>query len=113
MEDACAALALGTPAVQVSTRHVFSQLPSDVDVDAPIVAALKRAVDAGGEPVRIEGVSAWTDAALLNAAGVPAICFGPGDMGMAHADEEWVDESEIERATAVLSRLALEWCGSR
>jgi hypothetical protein len=32
-------------------------------------------------------------------------------MGLAHADEEWVDEAEIERATAVLTRLALDWCG--
>jgi len=47
---------------------------------------------------------------LLNAAGIPAICFGPGDIGLAHAAEEYVIVSEIERATRVLERLALQWC---
>jgi acetylornithine deacetylase len=64
-----------------------------------------------GEAVRVEGMSAWTDAALLNDAGIPAICFGPGDMGLAHAAEEWVQVDEIERATRVLTRLALTWTG--
>ena len=54
-------------------------------------------------------MSAWTDAALLNEAGIPAICFGPGDIALAHADEEWVTVAEIERATRVLTRLALDW----
>ena len=60
----------------------------------------------------IEGMSAWTDAAILNAAGIPAICFGPGDIKLAHAAEEWVPVVEIERATAVLTRMALDF-GSR
>jgi acetylornithine deacetylase/succinyl-diaminopimelate desuccinylase-like protein len=54
-------------------------------------------------------MSAWTDAALLNDAGIPAICFGPGDIKLAHAAEEWVEVGEIERATRVLSRLAREF----
>jgi acetylornithine deacetylase len=58
----------------------------------------------------MEGLSAWTDAALFNAAGVPAICFGPGDIGLAHAAEEWVSEEEIRKATDVLARLAGDWC---
>ena len=70
-----------------------------------------RALDASGETVRIEGMTAWTDAALLNAAGIPAICFGPGDISLAHAAEEWVSVSEIERATKVLARLVTEWFG--
>jgi acetylornithine deacetylase len=58
-------------------------------------------------------MSAWTDAALLNAAGIPAICFGPGDMTLAHANREWVELSEVDRACDVLADLALAWCGSR
>jgi acetylornithine deacetylase len=92
-------------------RATFSQLPSDVAVDAPIVRALEDALGETGEEVRVEGMTAWTDAALLNAAGIPAICFGPGDIRLAHAAEEYVPVGEIERATAVLERLARQWCG--
>ncbi|HEX6535996.1 MAG TPA: ArgE/DapE family deacylase [Gemmatimonadaceae bacterium] len=86
-----------------------AQGPSDVSTDAPIVRALARALEGVGEAVRIEGMSAWTDAALLNEAGIPAICFGPGDIGLAHAAEEWVEAGEIRRAADALERLAREW----
>ena len=59
-----------------------------------------------GESGRVRACRAWTDAALLNAAGIPAICFGPGDISLAHAAEEYVPVDEIERATRVLARLA-------
>jgi acetylornithine deacetylase len=58
-------------------------------------------------------MTAWTDAALLNDAGIPAICFGPGDISLAHAAEEWVSIDEIERATTVLAGLARTWCAAR
>ena len=53
---------------------------------------------------------AWTDAALLNEAGIPTVCFGPGDIGLAHAAEEWVALEEVERAAAVLEALVRAWC---
>jgi acetylornithine deacetylase len=62
-----------------------------------------------GEPVAHEGMSAWTDAALLNDAGIPAICYGPGDITLAHAAEEFVPLDEVERGTRVLTRLATLW----
>jgi acetylornithine deacetylase len=54
-------------------------------------------------------MSAWTDAAVLNDAGIPAICFGPGDIALAHAAEEYVDRREIETAATVLTELAVRW----
>jgi len=92
---------------------IEAQLPSDVSVEAPVVEMLKRAMlDANVEPV-IEGMSAWTDAAILNSAGIPAICFGPGDISLAHAKEEFVAISEIEQATAVLTRMARDWMSEK
>ena len=58
----------------------------------------------------VQGLSAWTDAALLNDAGIPAVCFGPGDIALAHAATEYVPLSEIDAATAVLTAFALDWC---
>jgi acetylornithine deacetylase len=112
IERVCDSVRRREPALQATVQHVFSQLPSDVAVDAPICNALSETLKRNGEAVRIAGMSAWTDAALLNAAGIPAICFGPGDMTLAHANSEWVELSEVDRACDVLTDLALTWCGS-
>ena len=111
MERACAAVKARRPTFAAEVRVLMAQEPSDVAVDAPIAAALDVALRGCGEPVRVAGMSAWTDAALLNAAGIPAICFGPGDISLAHAAEEYIPLDEIDRATAVLAALAHRWCG--
>jgi acetylornithine deacetylase len=97
------------PELAATTSLLFEQPPSDVSVEAPIVRALDGAIRACGEEVHVTGMSAWTDAAILNEAGIPAICFGPGDIALAHAAEEYVRVDEIERATLVLAALAMEW----
>lgn len=97
------------PELLATTSLLFEQPPSDVSVEAPIVRALDSAIRACGEEVHVTGMSAWTDAAILNEAGIPAICFGPGDISLAHAAEEYVRVDEIERATLVLAALAMEW----
>jgi acetylornithine deacetylase len=92
-----------------SIRVTMEQQPSDVSTSAPIVQALAQSLANVGIRESIAGMTAWTDAALLNAAGIPAICFGPGDIGLAHAAEEFVPVKEIEDATRVLTDLALRW----
>ncbi|MCC6245699.1 MAG: M20/M25/M40 family metallo-hydrolase [Gemmatimonadaceae bacterium] len=57
----------------------------------------------------VEGLSCWTDAALFQAAGIPALCYGPGDISRAHSANEWVECSQIERATQVLERVCSAW----
>jgi acetylornithine deacetylase len=110
VEHACARVRARRPTFAADVAVTVAQQPSDVDPDAPVVRQLAAALRESGEAVRVEGMSAWTDAALLNAAGVPAICFGPGDIALAHAAEEFVIIEEIERATAVLTRFARAWC---
>ncbi|MCR4340705.1 MAG: M20/M25/M40 family metallo-hydrolase [Gemmatimonadaceae bacterium] len=99
------------PNLKATATLKTAQLPSDVPVSAPIVRALEAALEDEGEEPRIEGLTAWTDAALFNAAGIPAICFGPGDIALAHAAEEYVPLDEIQTATAVLARLLHRWSG--
>ena len=91
-------------------RLLVAQGPSDVPVDSSLVRGLESALRAEGAHVAIEGMSAWTDCALLNEAGVPAVCFGPGDISLAHAAEEYIPLVEIDRATAVLATFARQWC---
>jgi acetylornithine deacetylase len=109
VRDACARVKSRKPSFDATVTEEFAQSPSDVAIDAPVVTALREAMLAEGESISTVGLSAWTDAALLNAAGIPAICYGPGDIALAHAAEEYVDENEINRACAVLTRLALNW----
>jgi acetylornithine deacetylase len=111
MERACDVVRVRRPGFSAKVRPGGAQGPSDVSVDASIVHALGDALRASGEQVRIEGMSAWTDAALLNDAGIPAICFGPGDISLAHAAEEYIPLDEIDRARDVLTALARRWCG--
>ena len=110
--SACARIASRAPSVRADLTMRFAQSPSDVAVDAPIVQALAGVLRELGDEPRVEGMSAWTDAAILNDAGIPAICFGPGDIGVAHAAEEYVAVREIERATEVLTALAVRWCAA-
>ena len=108
--DACATVRSQHPQFDARVTLNTAQLPSDVPVDSPIVTRLRRALEREELPVKIEGLSAWTDAALLNEAGIPTICFGPGDIALAHAAEEYVPIEEIDLATRVLTRVVREWC---
>jgi acetylornithine deacetylase len=108
--DACARVKARHANFDAKVTLTTAQLPSEVPPDAPIVRRLRRALERETVPVKIEGFSAWTDAALLNEAGIPAICFGPGDISMAHAAEEFVPVEEIGLATRVLTRVVREWC---
>jgi acetylornithine deacetylase/succinyl-diaminopimelate desuccinylase-like protein len=112
IERLCTSVAERRPNFRAEVHATFAQAPSDVALDAPVTRALENSLRACGEAVHIEGMSAWTDAALLNAANIPAICFGPGDIRLAHAAEEYVPIDEIERATAVLAEFATRWCKS-
>ena len=110
LRAACERVRRAVPELRADVDLLFAQPPSDVRPDAPIAKALASVMGAQGLDAKPLGMSAWTDAALLNAAGVPAVCFGPGDMGLAHAAEEYIDVAEIERATETLAALATTWC---
>lgn len=78
---------------------------SDVSPESTVVRSLGAALREEGMEVRIEGMTAWVDAAFLNEAGVPAVCFGPGSIEQAHSADESVDLGEIRAAAEVLGRL--------
>ncbi len=108
--DACDRVKATHPDFDARVTLSTAQLASDVSSDAPIVKRLRGALERERMPIRIEGMSAWTDAALLNEAGIPAVCFGPGDITLAHAAEEFVPVEEIGLAMRVLTRVVREWC---
>jgi acetylornithine deacetylase len=72
------------------------------------VLLLGKAIDAVRGSHRVTGVPYGTDASTIAAAGIPAVVFGPGDIGKAHTCDEWVPLDEVEQASEILYRLA---CG--
>ena len=110
VQRACDRIRARRATFAAEVRLLVTQGPSDVAVASPLVQGLGAALGASGERVTVEGMSAWTDAALLNDAGIPAVCFGPGDISLAHAAEEYIPLDEIDRATSVLASFASRWC---
>jgi acetylornithine deacetylase len=47
---------------------------------------------------RIGPLDFWTEAAMWQAHGADAIVIGPGDIGQAHAADEWVSIEDLEWA---------------
>lgn len=110
---ACDRVRARIPGFRADVAPGLVQEPNDVPLDHPIVTALAAATRARGLAGSVEGLSCWTDAALLSAAGIPAVCFGPGDIALAHAAEEHVPVDEVARATDVLTTVILDWCGPK
>ena len=98
-------------APDATVRSTFSREPLETPPDSPIVDVLRRNASSvlGASPELI-GVPFWTDAALFAAAGIPAVCFGPGGEG-AHADVEWVDLADVDRLVEILLATTKEFCG--
>jgi acetylornithine deacetylase len=57
-------------------------------------------------PARSVGMNAWTDAALMEAAGIPTVMFGPKG-GNFHCADEWVSVRDV-LASAEIVRRAIE-----
>lgn len=63
-----------------------------------------------GRPA-VNGFAAVEDVSFLNLGGVTAISYGPGDLRVAHADDEYILIDELVAACKTYAILALGWCG--
>jgi acetylornithine deacetylase len=110
VQDVLDQLAARDPAFKAARRTTFERAPFEVAPDAPIVAELRRqAAHVLGMEPNIVGETPWMDAAILAAAGIPTVVFGPGGAG-AHAVEEWVDLDSVHQCAAILSETATAFC---
>jgi acetylornithine deacetylase len=92
--------------VDASLEMTLERPGSEVPQSSTLVRGLLAACEAHGvEPV-VEGMTAWVDAAFLNEAGVPAVCYGPGSIEQAHTEDEWIDLREIMACAEVLEAFA-------
>ncbi len=94
------------PALDARLEAGLSRPGTEVASGSALVRGLLDACAAEGIAARVEGMTAWVDAAYLNEAGVPAVCFGPGSIAQAHAADEWVEAGEVAQCARVLARFA-------
>jgi len=77
------------------------ELPEEAD----IVRLLSAAIRGAGETVHVESAQYATDAGIYNAAGIPTVVFGPGDIAHAHTASEFIDLDEYAAAIRIIQQL--------
>lgn len=77
-----------------------------------LVKALARATrHVLGHSPRCLGIRGWTEAGNFSSfLNVPSIIFGPGSMGLAHTENEWIDLEEVYQAARIYE-LFIRLCG--
>jgi len=91
--------------------------PFSVDPEHPICVAVGDAHELAAEGTRyagrpeVHGFAAVEDVTFLNLGGVPAISYGPGDLRVAHADDEHCLIDELVTSCKTYAVLAMQWCG--
>jgi acetylornithine deacetylase len=102
--------AAGDPDFSGDVRVLASREPFEVAETEEVVGTVRRCAAAvlGHEP-GVVGVSFWADSALLAAAGIPTVLFGPHGEG-AHAEVEWVEVESLEQCRDVYVAVAAELC---
>ncbi len=61
---------------------------------------------------RAQAVPYGSEAGIFQAAGMPAVILGPGNIAQAHQPEEWLARAQFDACPAVLERLVAEYCGT-
>jgi len=102
-------LAGEVPALDAELVQGLTRPATEVPDDSPLVQGLISACSVQGVEPAVEGMTAWVDAAFLNEAGTPAVCFGPGSIGQAHSDDEWIEASEISTCADVLYQFTCDF----
>jgi acetylornithine deacetylase len=96
--------------LEASVKRLFARQPLATGAEEEIVDVLRESANRIlDEPPEIVGVPFWTDAALLSAAGIPTIVFGPSGAG-AHAETEWVDLEDVAKTSDILLATASTFC---
>jgi acetylornithine deacetylase len=90
----------------------YSALALETAVESPIAQTLMGcARKVIGPFAKFGAQSFWTDAALLNEAGIASVIFGPGGAGM-HSMEEYANLPEVAICAETLAECAKSFCGA-
>lgn len=101
--DMIVAEAIGNDAkLQATIETMLIREPFECPADVPLLNQLRQVVTRHRQtPPALVGAPYWMDSALIQAAGIPTVIFGPSGGGM-HALDEWVDLESVEVCARVL-----------
>ncbi len=87
--------------------------PAEIPLDDPIVIATQDSFrSVTNAEAGLSGIPAGTDMRLLiNQGGIPSVLFGPGDVRIAHQDDEFVPLSELKTFAEILTVTIMRFCG--
>jgi acetylornithine deacetylase len=98
------------PTTIASVKTTVVRAPFEVAANTPIVQAIyHQATTYLGATPEIVGDTMWMDSALLAAANIPTVVFGPGGAG-AHAVIEWADLQQVQHCSDILLATIQDFC---
>jgi acetylornithine deacetylase/succinyl-diaminopimelate desuccinylase-like protein len=89
---------LGQSAPTIKISRTVPCPPLHTNPDLPFAKLLLKCAD----QEETKGVPYFTDASPLSMGGTPALVFGPGNIEQAHAEKEWIDLEELEKAHSII-----------
>jgi acetylornithine deacetylase len=101
-----------TPDFNATAHSPYDMAPLETAESERIVQTAQRVLAANiGTRVPVIGVPYWTDGALLSSMGsIPTCLFGPGDIGVAHSANEYVDLENVLTSARVYREIIQEYC---
>jgi acetylornithine deacetylase len=103
-------LAKHDPEFKAAVSRKLARGALEVSADAPLVQTLSRQLrHVTGQPPKLAGMAGWMDSAILAAAGIPSVIFGPAGEGL-HADVEWVDLGSVAQCHEVVLATIRDFC---
>jgi acetylornithine deacetylase len=91
------------PTFRADVTLLLARPAYGIGADHPLPRALRRLTAASGREAPVTGMSFWTDAALLGAAGIPTVLFGPRGAGL-HGIDEYVVVEDLAVCADVFTR---------
>jgi acetylornithine deacetylase/succinyl-diaminopimelate desuccinylase-like protein len=100
------------PDFDATARRIYDTIPLETAPTEPIVSLLREVIlEMTGEQQPLVGVPYWTDGALLSSSvGIPTRIFGPGDIGVAHSPDEYVNLDDVLNSARIYRRICERFC---
>src|SRR5688572_24184979 len=93
---------------EATTRLMFGRGAYEIDPAHTLPAMLMGAATSVGCQPQRAGMTFWSDAAILGAAGIPSVLFGPGGEGL-HSPGEYVRVEDVRLCRDALVALTREF----